>query len=102
MAVVSQPTIVPVGEVASSLDAAEQDAQLRAFPVPARGQIFIQSPAYPVQGLEVLAMDGRTLLRKANDNELSVTGLLAGPYILKAWTEAGLSVRRIVVVELGG
>lgn len=96
-AVVAQPTVVPVGEVLSAAPAAESDAALKVFPVPARNWLFIHSPEHPVQRVEIMSMDGRTLLVRQNTPEIPVAGLPAGPYVLRVWTEKGVSVRRVAV-----
>ncbi|MCB0566090.1 MAG: T9SS type A sorting domain-containing protein [Phaeodactylibacter sp.] len=97
--VVSQPSTISIGGTVSSTDNAAPDASLKAYPVPTNGRIFIHSPQYPVQQVEVLGMDGRSLLIRKDTYELSVGELPAGPYLLRVWTEGGVSVRRIMVVR---
>lgn len=97
--VVAQSSTIAIGDVTSSSEIAEKQASLRVYPVPARGQAFIYSPQHPVRRLEVMGPDGRSLLRADNTAEFSVAGLPAGPYFLRVWTDAGVQVRRIVVVR---
>ncbi len=96
-AVVAQPTVIPVGEVLSDAPAAEGDAALKVFPAPAHNWLFIHSPEHSVKRVEVMSMDGCILLVRQNATEIPVAGLPAGPYVLRVWTEAGVSMRKIVV-----
>lgn len=96
---ISQPSVVAIGDVSSSVEDAATKNQMKVFPVPASGQLFVYSPELPVQRLEVVSMEGRTLAVGQNTNELSVAELPAGPYLLRIWTEEGLSLRRIVVIR---
>ncbi len=92
------PSMIAIGEVVSTAEESSGSEGLKVYPVPASGRLFIQS-GLPVQRVEVLGMDGRPLITLENTTELSVAGLPVGPYLLRVWTEKGLSVRRIAVLR---
>lgn len=97
--IITLPSTISIGEVVNSSEDSQEGAGLKVFPVPAGGRLFIQSSQYPVQRVEVVGMDGRTFIARQNTSELSVAELPAGPYLLRVWTERGLSVRRIAVMR---
>lgn len=97
--IITQPSMIAIGEVLNATEEADGPEGLKVFPVPASGRLFIQSAEHPVQRVQVLGMDGRPLITRENVTELSVAGLPSGPYLLRVWTEKGLVVKRIVVIR---
>lgn len=96
--VASPPSAIAIGGTVSSAGGA-QGAGLKVYPMPAKDRIFIFSPNFPVQQVEVLGMDGRRRMAVQNASELPVAHLPAGTYFLRIRTAAGVSVRRMVLVR---
>jgi len=70
--------------------------QLSIFPNPAKDEIFIKSDL-PVEKVEIYSLTGNLLLQENNFKEkILVSDLLKGFYLLKVYTDKGVSVSKVV------
>lgn len=72
-------------------------AEVTVFPVPARHVLYLRSPGAAIVSAELLSLDGRSLAMYRQPQEIPLNGLSEGAYILRVWTEQGLSIHRILV-----
>jgi len=79
----------------SSIPLLSGDA-VRIFPNPATERIFVHSEQHHITSLQVYDTAGR-LLRQTNRQELNVSGLPNGYYLVHAFAEKGIAVRKIYV-----
>ncbi|MCB0552314.1 MAG: T9SS type A sorting domain-containing protein, partial [Phaeodactylibacter sp.] len=93
----SPQTIALVEDAVSSTAKLEVADGVEVFPVPAREVVYLRSPESPIQAAELLSLDGRSLARFQQPKEIPLAGLPDGAYLLRVWTERGLSVHRVVV-----
>ncbi len=87
-------TSVMPGEV-SSIPLLAKDA-VRIFPNPATERIFVQSEQHRIAKLQVYDTTGR-LLRQTTQQELNISGLPNGYYLVHAFAEEGIAVQKIYV-----
>ena len=72
---------------------------VRVFPNPSNGRVFISTESQPVSELQVFDIFGKMLFQKsAGERELSVdlSNYSAGTYILRLVTDKGIETRKIV------
>jgi len=70
--------------------------QLSIFPNPTKDEIFIKSDLQ-IEKVEIYSLAGSLLLSKNDfDGKISVSALSKGIYLLKVYTDKGLTIRKIV------
>jgi len=70
--------------------------QMNIFPNPAENEIFIQSDL-PIMKVEIYSLTGTLMMVENNFNEkISVSALLQGIYLLRVYTDEGLTTIKIV------
>ena len=70
--------------------------QLSIYPNPAQDELFIKSDS-PIKKVEIYSSTGTLQLSDNNFNgKISIYNLLKGIYIVKVYTDTGLSVSKIV------
>jgi len=70
--------------------------QLQIFPNPAQNELFIKSDLQ-IKQVEIYSLTGSLLLSENNfDGKISVSALSQGVYLLKVYTDKGVSVSKIV------
>jgi len=78
------------------VEALSVSGQLQIYPNPAKDDIFIESDL-PISRVEIYSLSGSLVLSENNvDKSVSVATLPAGVYLLKAYTDKGATVSRIV------
>ena len=78
------------------LEQTKEKSSIVVFPNPARNEIFIRSDLQ-AEKVEIYSITGVLLLSENNFKEkMSVSTLPAGVYMLKVYTEKGLTVRKVV------
>lgn len=76
------------------------DRQIRVYPVPTKGHLYLKTPNLSLKGIELFSLDGRRLQSwQGQTNELSLQNVPQGTYSLRLITEQGVAVRRIVVLD---
>ena len=72
---------------------------IRVFPNPSQGKVYVRTESQPVRELQVLDMFGRVLShRSMAENEFTVdlSGYAPGAYILRMVTDKGVETSRII------
>jgi hypothetical protein len=94
-------TIVEVEELTTSIEEHVANAEISIFPNPAISRINVQlSEDIGNYHLEILSIDGRTMLQRTSRDlrsSLDVSALPAGIYVLSIETETDRLVRRLVI-----
>jgi hypothetical protein len=67
----------------------------KLYPNPTSGKLTINDAG--VKKIEVLNLSGALLLTKENSSELNLTGYAKGIYLVKIYTDKGISVEKVIV-----
>jgi hypothetical protein len=85
------PSFVSVPELANA------SADVQIYPNPTRGELLIDAKGTQISSVEVYDLPGKLVMTAgAAVNKMDLTSLNNGVYIVKAYTEKGAVVKRIV------
>jgi hypothetical protein len=91
--------VITVNTTTNTLDK-ELDRQIRVYPVPTKGHLYLKTPNLIVKGIELFSTDGRRVQEwQGQANELSLHDLPQGTYSLRLITDQGVAVRRIIILD---
>lgn len=72
------------------------DQNLSIYPNPSEGMIYIESDELQIESLEILDINGKSVIQKTgNSREIDISELSNGYYLLKVNSTSGILVKRI-------
>lgn len=74
----------------------EFDNLIMVYPNPANGLVYVKSEIDTISGVELISLLGVTV-KESTTNEIDVTGIAAGTYIIKIHSGKGTTVKKIIV-----
>jgi hypothetical protein len=92
-------SVITVNTTTNTLDK-ELDRQIRVYPVPTKGHLYLKTPNLIVKSIELFGTDGRRVQEwQGQPNELLLHDLPQGTYSLRLITDQGVAVRRIIILD---
>jgi hypothetical protein len=87
----------------NKVESRKQDELIQVYPNPAKNKVKLIASLTNIRKIALYSIDGKEIYSivnlKTNEQELDISGLLAGIYLIKVESEKGVDVKKIIVLQ---